>query len=188
MRDWVKKVTLRQIDLAGMGACLAAGAIFAILCVMPLVDRSDAFARTQAQLDRRRQQSQEATRDVAIMKNRLAGIRKQLADHPFQIQTNYHLNQRLAQLTEAASQAGMSIDQVQPQAPVNHPRFETVPIRLIGSGSYPVCTQFLHGLLNRFPDTSIESFQVSGDPAKPQSPATIQVNLLWYAAVKPRTE
>lgn len=188
MQDWARKLTLRQIDLSGLAVCLAAGAMFVALCAMPLVQRSDAFARSQAQLDRKRQQASEMSRNVTLLKGRLAGMRKELAEKPFQLQTTYHLNERLSQLTQAASRAGLTIDQVKPQEPVNNPRFETVPIRLIGSGAYPVCTQFLHSLLKQFPDTSIESLQIAGDPTKPQSPASFQVSLLWYAAVKPRPE
>jgi len=188
MQEWLKKLSARQIDLAGAGVCVATGLLFCVVGVLPLLRRSDYFARQQTRLEGQRRQAAQLARDVAVLKSRLAGIRKELADNPVQLQTAYHLNRRIAELADLAGQAGLVINRVQPGEPTSSPRFETVPIRLAGNGSYPVCAEFLRRLGRRFPDTAVDSFQVVGNPRKPGEPATFDVSLLWYAAARPRPE
>jgi hypothetical protein len=36
-------------------------------------------------------------------------------------------------------------------------------------------------LQREFPDTSVASFEVSGDPTNPKEPTKLKVDLLWYA-------
>jgi hypothetical protein len=75
----------------------------------------------------------------------------------------------------------LKIDQLRPGKSLNGSRYQTVPIYLVGSGSFSTCVKLLRELQRGFPDTSVASFEVKGDPTKPNEPTKLRVDLLWYA-------
>ena len=61
--------------------------------------------------------------------------------------------------------------------------YQTVPIRISGSGSYPGCARFLHELRTRFPDTSCKSFELTNpNPVRDHNVGNFKFELTWYTA------
>jgi len=176
---------LTGVDLGGLVACAVVTALFFVFGVMPLLQRKHAFARQADRLAdfRRKAAGLEAT--AAGLKRRLATARKALEETPLTVsRAAYHVNRRIAQLADLAAETGLTINEIQPGEPSSSLRFETVPVRLCAAGSYPTCVRFLRRLVERFPDTTVDSFKVMSNPKKPEQPAEFRVNLLWYAAAK----
>src|SRR5262249_49651250 len=61
-------------------------------------------------------------------------------------------------------------------------RFQAMPLRLTGSGSYRGCVQFLHDLRDALHDTTIVDFRLTGTPEANASLITFDLNLCWYAS------
>jgi len=67
--------------------------------------------------------------------------------------------------------------------PADGPDYQTVPILIARSGTYPNCAKFLHRLRKEFPDTAVRSFETTNNSSSPDNPtATFQVELVWHAA------
>ena len=88
---------------------------------------------------------------------------------------------RIARLTNLAAGAGLNVNEILPGSAVSGERFDSVPVRMNATGSYPTCVAFLCKLTETFPDTSVDSFELSGNPQRPQDPAEFHVDLIWHA-------
>jgi Tfp pilus assembly protein PilO len=93
------------------------------------------------------------------------------------------INQRLSRLTALANASDLKIDEVRPGAIAEATDYQTVPILIAGSGTYPACAKFLRELRKTFPDTAVRSFETTNNSSSPDSPAaTFQFDLVWHAA------
>jgi Tfp pilus assembly protein PilO len=177
---WGKWKT-RHIDAAAIGLCVLIAVPFSFPRINPLMRPPDYGAQQAAQLAVLRSSTQAADKAVALQKARLAEMRADLARQTVPLQPARNVNRRLAELTDLAAGAGLEVSEIVPAAAVAGSRFDTVPIRIRGTGSYPTCAAFLCKLTRAFPDTSVNSFELSGEPDKPHAPAAFRVQLAWYA-------
>lgn len=172
----------RHIDAVAIGLCVLIAVPFSFPRINPLMRPHDYGAQQVAQLGVLRSNVQAADKAIAAQKARLAELRADLARQTVPLQSARTVNRRLAELTDLAAGAGLEVSEIVPAAAVAGSRFDTVPIRIRGAGSYPTCAAFLCKLTRAFPDTSVDSFELSGEPAKPHALAGFRVQLAWYAA------
>jgi hypothetical protein len=77
----------------------------------------------------------------------------------------------------------VTLNEIQPGTPTEGPHYLTVPIRVGGSGSYPACAALLHNLRERFPDTTIQSFDLqNAAPGQGENLATFRMELAWHTS------
>ena len=105
-----------------------------------------------------------------------------LADTPLRLQPMGAVNQRLALMTNLASEAGLTLNDIQPGKAALGAHFATVPIQVGGSGRFPTIVAFLNRLHTTFPDTGVTSFTLSGAPATPGAAVSFKIELAWHAA------
>ncbi|MFB3890805.1 MAG: hypothetical protein ACE15C_02150 [Phycisphaerae bacterium] len=171
-----------RIDMAGMAA-IAAGALLVYwFGVRPVVLAKDLASAQRSQLDaQRRGLAHTASRADAAAK-RLIAIRAELAKLPVQLEPAGSVNTRIRRLADLAAADGLKIDEIQPSDAAYGPDFGWVPIRLAGGGGYKAWTAFLHDLAMSFPDTAVDSFELSGKPGAPTSPVEFRVSLVWFVS------
>jgi len=92
------------------------------------------------------------------------------------------INNGIAELTDRAGKSAINIEDISPGKPVHSLRFDVVPIKVAGAGTYRTCALFIHNLRKTFPDTGVASFSLSGNPSDPTEPAKFQFDLEWFAA------
>jgi Tfp pilus assembly protein PilO len=174
-------LTCRQIDLIGGAILLIAASGLFLPSVNPLL-RSESFARQQQeQLSVALRSEKDLKAFLVDQRGRLAEINATLEKEKIQLESSRNINRRIASLTKLAAGAGLSVDQILPGVPTPGERFDRVPVRMNASGSYPTCVAFLCKLNETFPDTSVGSFELAGNPENPGSPAAFEVNLIWHA-------
>jgi len=182
--NWLASFKPRHIDLAGV-VIMAAGALGLLMPrVNPLLRSTAHIEQQRAQLAIARRNEKDFNEFLADQRTRLAEARASLRKEKIHLESARNINQRIASLTSLAAGAGLSIDEVLPGPTKRSPRFDRVPVRMNGTGSYPTCVAFLCKLTRTFPDTSVGSFELSGDPQKPGSPARFHLDLIWYAAAE----
>jgi hypothetical protein len=179
-KAWSKWKT-RHIDAAAVGLCVLIALPFSFARINPLMRPRDYGDRQAAQLTVLRGSARAAQAAIAAQKARLAELQADLARQTVPLQPARNVNRRLAELTDLAAGTGLEVSEIVPAPAVAGSRFDTVPIRIRGTGSYPTCVAFLCKLTRAFPDTSVGSFELSGEPAKPHTPAEFRVQLAWYA-------
>jgi Tfp pilus assembly protein PilO len=172
----------RKMDAAGLAVCALLTLAGYVVGFQPVYQAHRERTARQRELADSRAKVNDTGDALAQLKRELTQTQRAVADSPLRLQAVSQINQRLAGLTELAARAGLAMDQVQPGPPVHGKRFDTVPIHIIGSGTFPTCAKFIHLLHSEHHDTGVRSFSLSGHPASPDAPATFQCDLSWYAA------
>jgi hypothetical protein len=161
--------------------CAALTAASYLFGIEPAMARHDAALAEQAEFDARQQKQHDLDRSLAATHRQLEKTRKDVAGLPLQLESASAVNRRLARLADLAGETGVVLDEVQPSPAVDGAFYQTVPIRIGGSGSYPACAMFLHRLRDRFPDTAVKSFDCSNPgPIGDHPTAKFKAELAWY--------
>ena len=173
---------LWQIDLGGFAVCAAMMLVVYLLGVQPLLDRRADAESSRRALSEKRQESADVLSALTTAKRELAGVEQALADTPLRLQPMGAVNQRLARMTALASEAGLTLNEIQPGKAALGTHYATVPIQVAGTGRFPTIVAFLNRLHTTFPDTGVTSFTLSGAPATPSAPVAFRIDLAWHAA------
>ena len=172
----------RTIDAAGAAVLLAISAGMYAGGVGPMLESRSRHAARLAELEAGREASQKYKDAADRLKAQVIAVQEELTNRPMRLQPARMLNQRHADVTRLATEAGLEISELQPRAGVRKPLFQTIPIHLAGSGTYRTAAAFLHRLHKKFPDTGVSSFELTANPAVPVEGASCRFELVWYAA------
>jgi len=170
-----------HVDLAAIGVLLLlTGAAF-MVGVYPVIQRYQSFHMREDELRARQGKDRVLSAQVAQVASKITHIQKELADDAIRLKSPGRINEQLARLASLTGKCGVKLDQLRPDKSLNGSRYQTVPIYLVGTGNFQSCVKILQELQRKFPDTSVASFEIKGDPAKPSEPKKLSVDLLWYA-------
>jgi Tfp pilus assembly protein PilO len=172
-----------RIDAAGVGACLAITILGVLVVVQPAVRVRMDQASLREELLTLREQVAELEGARTRMKEELGRLDDRLAANRLQLQGPEHLNTRMARIIESAASSGIVIDETRSGQAGRAELYQAVPVELSGTGSYPGCTAFLHGLHDQLPDTGVVSFELTGNPGRAAERGRFRFNLVWYAAL-----
>jgi Tfp pilus assembly protein PilO len=173
----------RKVVGLGLLACAGLSAGSYLLGVRPAIARLADRAAAEEELHARQAAADKAVADLAVARARLAAARRELDALPLRLEPAAAVNRRLNQLAEAAAAAGVTLNEVQPHPPVDGPHYQTVLIRVGGTGGYPACAAFLHAVRDRFPDTSVRLFEAQNPtPDRDRNVAGFRLDLAWHAA------
>jgi Tfp pilus assembly protein PilO len=163
-------------------AAMAAGAY--LFGVRPASARYDDYVARQAELRAARQKAANLLGVRNATQNQLNAVNDALQKLTLRLEPASTVNQRLSKLTDLATrECQLVIDEMRPMPPADGADYQTVPILIAGSGTYPNCAKFLHRLRRDFPDTAVKSFETTNNSSSPDNPtATFQVDLVWHAA------
>ena len=169
------------VDLAAVGICALLALIAYAVGVYPVIRRHEGFHLRETELKAQQQEGRTLSVKVARVASEITQIKQELADNTIQLKPVAQVNSHLARIASLAGQCGLKLDRLRPDKHLTGSRYQTVPIYLVGNGSFPACVKLLQELQRQFPDTSVASFEVKGDPTKPTEPTNLRVDLLWYA-------
>ena len=167
----------RHVDAVALGVCAGMTLAVYVAGERPLMLKQQQRDAQQAVLI-------EASKHVAQMqvaartqRSRLTEMREQLDASRIHLEPTTQLNHRLAQLNELATEAGLTVEQLQPQAMVTSADVQVIPIDMHGSGGYPASMTFLRLVHARFADMGVAGFDLTatGD-------GRFRMSLTWYTA------
>lgn len=161
--------------------CLALSAAGYALGVSPAMSRAAQTAADRAELAERRKQAGELSAATTAARADLVVTRDALAALPLKLEPASAVNQRLARLANMAAESNLSVAEVRPGALAEGRDFDSVPISIAGTGTYPACAAFLHRLHDRFPDTAVRSFRAGQAEA---GSASFGIDLVWHTSRK----
>lgn len=171
-----------RVDAGGALFCVGISLLGYFAAVRPLMQQSTDLTAQQHEVATQRQRvSQLAASDFAHRK-RLELVRGALSEHEVKLRSTDHVNRQIAELTELTGECGLEVEDIQVGEVLRGGRYDIVPITLSGSGGYDKSAVFLHKLSGSFPDTGVESFEVSGSPAEPKATGKFRFGLFWYAS------
>ena len=170
-------------QMAALAAAACAGLTIAAYAVgvRPMLEQRQHEAEQRLALKERRETSSELAATVAELQHDLADARQVLARSPVRLQPATLVNQRLAALAALADECGVQVDEMRPGTPADSTHYQTFPIRIVGTGSYPNYAKFLRNLRKTFGDMGVRSFNATnliGPSANPT--AAFQAELIWF--------
>lgn len=172
-----------RIDAAGIGVCLAITILGFLVVVRPAIRVRMDQASLRDELQTLQQQFARLDEARTRMNDGLGRLDDRLAANRLQLQGPEYLNTRMARIIESAATSGIVIDETRSESAGRAELYQAVPVELSGTGSYPGCTTFLHGLHEQLPDTGIVSFELTGHPGRAAERGQFRFNLVWYAAL-----
>jgi Tfp pilus assembly protein PilO len=161
--------------------CVALSAAGYALGVSPAVARAARAASERSELADRRKQVGELSAAATAARTELAATRDALTALPLKLEAATAVNQRLARLADMAAESSLSVAEVRPGTLTEGRDFDSVPVSIAGTGTYPACAAFLHRLHDRFPDTAVRSFRAGQSEA---GTASFSIDLVWHTARK----
>lgn len=180
--DRLVKMDSWQINAIGLVACAALGALWYAAGFTPLSEARAAREAQQRGLDVKREDAAHLVRMEQAHQLSLERIKADANKGAVTLEPVEQLLTRIGVFSRAAAEAGLTLDEIKPGAPIARERFTVLPIHLSGTGTFPGCAGFLHGLRSRFPDTGVIGLELHGEPEQSEKPARFVLELAWYAA------
>jgi hypothetical protein len=172
----------RRMDAVGIGLCVLMSLASYLTTVRPFVRQRSATAALRQEMRAQQEKAAQLETAIGTVKEQLRAVRQDLAAAAIQLDSAAHINRRVAALTEFFAGCEIQVDDVQTGRTCAGPRYDLVPITIVGSGAYRQCVKLLHGLCGAFPDMSVMRIELAGNPAQALEPEKFQLVLFWYAA------
>ncbi len=182
MASTTTKVGCGLIHAIGGGCCLALTVAGYLLVARPVIQTQFEQASLRAELLGHQQRITELDRAERVLENKDHRIEQDLAHDQLSLQGVGHLNRRLALIVDSAVASDIDLTETRSGTITDGQMYQTVPISLTGTGSYPGFAAYLRRLHERLPDTCVVSFELSGSPGRQDTPDRFRYDLLWYAA------
>lgn len=175
-------LTVRQIDIVGVVACLLLTVMAYVAVIRPVATERSALAALRGQIAARERETAALATAHRRIESELASVNAEMQASPVRLESVAKLNFRLARIEQAAEGSGLLIHETRSSEVVTGERFDTVPIEVSGSGSYPDCARFLRRLQQDLPEVEVIGFELSASPGEPRARPTFRFDLAWYAA------
>ncbi len=168
-----------RIDAAGFGAFVLITGLAYLVLIRPVWLVQAESDRLVPQMSQKQESLRDARASLAELRKDLDDTRAELQDLPLRLESSTQVNSRLATLADLAAHAGLEVHQMLPNQSRNGERYDTVPIKLSGSGDYRKVTLFMRDVHEHFADIAIVGFSLSAGNA-PQGQAQFDIGLAWY--------
>lgn len=171
-----------HIHAGGAIGAIAVAAAAYVLVVGPAMGRGELVNQRRAQLASQQAELAALTASNKDAQTALAAAQGAVESGGLRLQTRDHLNQRLADLTQLATEHSLEIAQLAAGKSTDGARHGTVGIQLSGKGTYLACDSFLEACAEQFHDLAVISLTASSNPEIPQSPILLTLDMLWFIA------
>jgi len=182
MASTIDRTRYGSIHAIGGGCCLALTVAGYLLVARPVIQTQLEQASLRAELLGHQEKLAELDRAERILENKRYRIEQDLAHDQLNLQGIGYLNRRLALIVDSAVASDIVLNETRSGTITDGQMYQTVPISLTGTGSYPGFAAYLRRLHERLPDTCVVSFELSGSPGREDLPSRFRYDLLWYAA------
>jgi Tfp pilus assembly protein PilO len=180
----MKATSPSGIDLAAYAliAACAAGTYF--LGIAPAQRARAQEAADVAELETKRKELEEAQRQLSDAKRQLGQLDKLVTENARVLHPSTELYARVRAITEKAQELGLKVSEMKPSPAIVGKRFNRIPIKLSGVGSYVSFRDFVKTLHGLYPDVQVSGFNLSGKAEDPKIPVRFEADLNWFTSVE----
>lgn len=171
-----------RVDVIGAAALVGVTAGGYLLGIDAMLKKHQSRSDDRVMLDQRRHEADILAAQRGALDRRIERADERIEDEGIRLRPRSALNEILADLTEAASGASLSVDQLQSRAIESGELFDTVPLTLTGRGAYPAVVRFLRELGDRFPDLRVRGLALTREDRDGSVEAAFSLDLAWRAA------
>ncbi len=149
--------------------------------IQPVIENTHASMVLDARLNNQTHTLSQKYNTVSSQEKSLAKLMNDISANQINLLPSSHRNNQIAQITQLADQMGVTIQKIKPENAITGQHYQTIPINLSGAGTYRSCTHFFNSLHANYNDVGIASFEMIGNPSKPDGSATFKANIHWFA-------
>ncbi|MHC4992901.1 MAG: type 4a pilus biogenesis protein PilO [Planctomycetota bacterium] len=171
-----------HVHVAGGVACALLTVLAFVTMVLPVRRQQVELSELKTQLRGRQEAAAKLRSQRQLLVDRTTEARELLEVSEVQLEPLQNLNARLADITLLVGATGMTIHETELGGSSSEQQYQTVQIRIAGTGSYSQCADFLHRLRGSMPDIGVESFDMTGNPRDLTGTPKFRFDLVWYAA------
>ena len=182
MASTMNRTRYGYIHAIGGGCCLALTVAGYLVVARPVIRTQLEQASLRTELLGHQQRLVELDQAERMLEVKRYRVEQELAHDRLSLQGIGHLNRRLALIVDSAAASDIVLNETRSGTITDGQMYQTVPISLTGTGSYPGFAAYLRRLHERLPDTCVVSFELSGTPGREDTPSRFRYDLLWYAA------
>ena len=172
----------RTIDCVGIVVCVVCTAVVMFVGFKPVWDEQAVAARQTDLLEQQRAEVKRLATSLTTMREQFSDTERAVQANALRLEGVDRLNHRLSRITALATECGLVIEQVEPNASVPTTHYVRVPVRVSGEGGFHAVRSFLHELHGRLPDFAVSSFDLLGQPGQAHKEPQFRFLLDWYAA------
>ena len=175
-------ITATHVHITATTFAVALAAAAWLFGIAPALEaRAQAIEQRQA-LTLQKEQNAELNNQITLAERRINVLMQEERQSPLRLDDLSQTNQRLSQLSELAARYKLDVSVIKPGLAQSLARFERVPIRLEGNGTFQGSAAFLHGMNRAFPDMGVASVKIDHQPNSELGQANFAFTLVWYAA------
>lgn len=176
----LSKTPIPALHAAGAATILAIASLWYATAIHPLEQaRAERQSREAALVEQQRRLS-ELSSQRQVLSAEIQRLRKQLSDR-VDLLPRSRMNERLARLTELATECGLTIDELSPKDWIARGALAEVPINATLRGDFADIARFMNALHDRTPDVDVRSFDIGGTPSRGSEDIRAALVLAWYA-------
>ncbi len=168
------------LHVAGAVVCVSVSMMAYFVALKPLSQRRGLIDTQQQELVDRHQDLSRFNAANSGWEEQLVAMKQALAESEIHLESSDRVNRRIAVLTELAKDCGLTVDDIRLGKYLAGDDYEVVPIQLAGGGAFTNFARFLNQLSNKYPDTGLASFEVSGNPQLESSTEKFRFEVYWY--------
>src|SRR3954453_23169601 len=157
----VPNKNLLKMDAAALAIMIGMAETAYFVQISPAHSQYEQAAAETAQLAEQQGKLRELQRSLHATTDQLTATTRAAAQAQLKLDPATELNQRLARLTELASENHLQVDSIESGATTPFERYTTTSIRIGGRGGYRNCAAMLKEIRSSMADIGVTSRQMS---------------------------
>jgi len=173
----------RYIDAVGLAVCVVLTLSVYAAGVAPVLNQHETYAANEAAYTTEQVHVTRLERSLESLQARLNAARRDADATTLNLQPLATAPLHVAKISKLATGSGLQINDIQTGAATPREYATAVPVHLAGTGTYTACTLFLNRLRQALPETSVQSFALTGHTNAASGEATFRMDLTWHATL-----
>jgi len=172
----------RHVVAAGLVACAVLTLAAYVVVIEPTLDSERHLAQAQARLDSAQKEDKRLSDQLEMVRGQIGQVRQDMARTVLKLQPARHVNKRLARIEDMAAASGLELAETKLGEISVSTRYRTVPVQLVGTGSYAAQADFLHAVCEELSDTAVWTMNLTRNEDQAGGPTRFNIGLVWFVA------
>ncbi len=153
-----------------------------VTVIGPALDSETHLAQAQARLDSMQKKDKRLSEQLEAVRSQVVQVERAIAGTVMKLQPARHVNRRLARIEDMAAASGLDLAETKLGEINVSTRYRTVPIQLVGTGSYAAQAGFLHTVCEGLSDTALWTMNLTRNEDEAGGPTRFNIGLAWYVS------
>lgn len=171
-----------HVVAAGLAVCALLTLAAYVVVIGPALDSEMHLAQARAALDSMQKEDKRLSGQLEVVRGKLVRVEQAMAGTELKLKPARHVNRRLARIEDLAAASGLELAETRLGETSVSTRYRTVPIQLVGTGSYAAQAGFLHAVCEELSDTALRTMNLTRNEGQSGGETRFNIALAWFVA------